>query len=82
MTTINENTILLIRGKKVDVPTFMVTYGIQTQARALELMATMVKKNKATIYTNATAEDEVVNALDKEIELTNAVLAVEEEERA
>ena len=82
MTTINENTILLIKGKKVDVPTFMVTYGVSSTARALELMATMVKKNKATIYTNATAEDEVVNALDKEIELTNAVLAVEEEERA
>ena len=78
----NKDTILLINGKKVDIPTFMVNYGVDSQDRAIELAKLLVKKGRATVYSKTTKEDEFIEKLIHDEEFENVVSNIEQEEYA
>lgn len=78
----NENTILVIAGKKVTMDKFQEKYAISTMERAIELAEIMVKKGKATIYSKTTEEDSVIKALEKDEELARVLASFDDEEMA
>lgn len=78
----NKDTILLINGKKVDIPTFMVNYGVDNQDRAIELAELLVKKGRATVYTPSSKEDDLIKKLERDEQFENIVKGIEEEEHA
>lgn len=78
----NENTILMIHGKKVSMDKFQESYGIDTMDRAIELAEIMVKKGRATVYSKTSEEDAIIEMLEKEEEFSNLLDAIDEEESA
>lgn len=80
MNTIDLNTVLLIKGKKFTIEDFKTKFGIVEDARALQLASTLVKKGKATIYSATSDEDDLLAMLENDIELSNIVNQMDEEE--
>ena len=82
MNKVTMDTILLIKGKRYSIEEFKNKFAITDDARALTLAETLVKKGKATIYSATSQEDELLDLLDGDIELTNIVNQINDEEYA
>ena len=82
MNKVTMDTILLIKGKRYSIEEFKNKFAITDDARALTLAETLVKKGKATIYSATSQEDELLDLLDGDIEWTNIVNQINDEEYA
>ena len=82
MNKVTMDTILLIKGKRYSIEEFKNKFAITDDARALTLAETLVKKGKATIYSATSQEDELLDLLNGDIELTNIVNQINDEEYA
>lgn len=77
---INNETVLIIKGKKTTMEQFKTKFGIESDERALSLAGTLVKKGKAQIYSDKSQEDELIKSLEADQLLASIVDQIDNEE--
>lgn len=79
---IDKNGTIIIKGKKYNVQAFMEKFRISSEDQAVVYMNGMLKKGKATLPKNFQSEEELLETIDKDLELENIINKIEEEEES
>jgi hypothetical protein len=74
------NTILIIKGKKTTMEEFKTRFGIETDAKAIQMAQILVKKGNAVVHIEKSEEQDLLDKLEADALLASIVNQLDTEE--